>query len=172
MTPALTVRSKRAYDPVSEDDGRRYLIDRLWPRGCSASGLELAGWLKELAPSDELRRWFGHVPSRYPEFRRRYRAELAQHRERLEALAGEARRTTVTLVFGARDADRSNASVLAELLEEVLRARRTAVPLPARGSAGRRRSGGRASRAGRTGTVADDPSRRSVRARRRGGTGS
>ncbi len=142
----MTLRSKRAYDPASEDDGRRYLIDRLWPRGRSAAGLELAGWPKELAPSDELRRWFGHVRARYPEFRRRYRAELAQHPQALAALAEEARRTTVTLVFGARDADHSNASVLAERLREILRGRPPSARPRARGPAVRRRSAVRKAR--------------------------
>ena len=168
----MTVRSKRAYDPVSDDDGRRYLIDRVWPRGRSATALELAGWLKELAPSDELRRWFGHVKARYPEFRRRYRAELARHAERLEALAEEARGTTVTLVFGARDADHSNASVLAERLREILHGGPTSARPPTRGPAGRRRSWASASSTDRPRAVGDGSPGPPRRARRRGGTGT
>lgn len=116
----MPIRSKRAYDPPSLDDGHRYLIDRLWPRGRSSVELALTDWLKELSPSDALRRWFGHDPALYPEFRRRYRAELGRHRNRLNALVAEARQGTVTLVFGARDAVHSNAAVLAELVNEEL----------------------------------------------------
>jgi uncharacterized protein YeaO (DUF488 family) len=114
----MPIRTKRAYDPSSPDDGARYLVDRLWPRGVSSERLRLTAWRKELAPSDSLRRWFGHDPSRFEEFRRRYRDELSLEGAALHQLREEARSGTVTLVFGARDAAVSNAAVLAELLAE------------------------------------------------------
>jgi uncharacterized protein YeaO (DUF488 family) len=112
----MPVRVKRAYAPPSRSDGKRYLIDRVWPRGRTREDLRLAGWLKDLAPSDELRRWFGHDPDKFAEFRARYRRELEGHGTELARLRAEARTETVTLVFGARDEKFSNASVLQELL--------------------------------------------------------
>jgi len=113
----MTVRTKRVYDPPTEADGRRYLVDRLWPRGLSKEAVPLTGWLKELAPSPELRTWFGHDPARYAVFRNRYRAELLRNTALLDRLVREARQGTVTLVFAARDAEHCNATVLQELLE-------------------------------------------------------
>lgn len=140
----MSVLTRRAYDPPAATDGRRYLIDRLWPRGVSREQLRLDGWLKELSPSVELRTWFGHEPSRYPEFRRRFRTELAAQGELVDRLVREARAGPVTLVFGARDPEHANASVLRELLEERLRrprsrrAARAARPNPSRGRPVRR----------------------------------
>lgn len=114
----MTVRTKRAYDPPEDADGDRYLLDRLWPRGVTRESLRLAEWLKDLSPSPELRTWFGHEPARYPEFRRRYREELARSAATLDRLRNAARSGTVTLVGGARDLSRSNVSVVAELLSE------------------------------------------------------
>lgn len=114
----MPVRTRRAYELPVPSDGQRYLIDRLWPRGVTKRSLRLTAWLKELAPSTDLREWFGHDPARYPEFRRRYRRELAGQRELVDRLVREARSGTVTLVFGARDPERCNASVLRELIEE------------------------------------------------------
>jgi uncharacterized protein YeaO (DUF488 family) len=116
----MGVRIKRAFDPASRDDGRRYLVDRLWPRGVSKQQLQLAGWLKDLAPSPELRSWFGHDPIKYPEFDRRYRRELERNAELIARLAEEARTGSVTLVFAARDVEHCNASVLRGVLEERL----------------------------------------------------
>jgi len=115
----LTLRLKRAYEPPSTADGKRYLVDRLWPRGVGRAALALDGWLKEVAPSDALRRWYGHEVSRFPEFRRRYRIELEAHRPLLENLGREASQGAVTLVFATRDEEHSNAAVLRELAEEV-----------------------------------------------------
>lgn len=112
----MDVRIKRAYEPPSDDDGYRVLVDRLWPRGVSHEGARLDEWARDLAPSTELRRWFGHEAGRFEEFRRRYTAELAAHEARLEELRRRARRGTVTLVYGARDTERNGAVVLAEVL--------------------------------------------------------
>ncbi len=115
---AANIALKRAYEAPDAADGARLLIDRLWPRGIKKADAAIERWLKELAPSTELRRWFGHEIERWPEFRRRYRAELAQHRELVEELRALARRQRVTLVYGAKDETHNDAVVLAELLAE------------------------------------------------------
>lgn len=115
---AANIALKRAYEAPGAADGARLLIDRLWPRGIKKADAAIERWLKELAPSTELRRWFGHEIERWPEFRRRYRAELAQHRELVEELRALARRQRVTLVYGAKDETHNDAVVLAELLAE------------------------------------------------------
>lgn len=112
----MTVRLKRAYEPAEPSDGYRVLVDRLWPRGVTREEARLDAWARDLAPSPELRRWFGHDPAKFDEFRRRYRDELAHRPEQLEALRRRAREGTVTLVYGARDPDHNAAVVLAELL--------------------------------------------------------
>jgi uncharacterized protein YeaO (DUF488 family) len=112
----VDIRLKRAYDPREPADGYRVLVDRLWPRGVSKDEAHLDEWARELAPSPELRRWFGHDPARFEEFRRRYLDELAGHGEKLAELRGRARHGTVTLVYGARDTEHNDAVVLAELL--------------------------------------------------------
>ena len=112
----MAVRIKRAYEPAEPADGYRILIDRLWPRGVRKTEARLDEWAKELAPSPELRRWFGHDPARFEEFRRRYRDELADRQEKLRELRGRARGETLTLVYGARDTEHNGAVVLAELL--------------------------------------------------------
>lgn len=114
----MDVRTKRAYEPAEPGDGFRVLIDRLWPRGVKKDDAHIDAWAKELAPSDELRRWFGHDPARFEEFARRYREELAAHGDVIERLRERAERGTLTIVFGARDAEHSNAAVLAPLLRE------------------------------------------------------
>ncbi len=114
----MGVQAKRVYDPAAPSDGRRYLIDRLWPRGVRKDALQLTSWLKELAPSRELREWYAHDPGRYREFRRRYRAELLRQGELLSRLVNEALAGQVTLLYAARDAEHCNAGVLQELLEE------------------------------------------------------
>lgn len=95
----------------------RVLVDRLWPRGLSKDAARVDLWLKDIAPSDALRKWYGHDPARWDEFRRRYFAELEAHRERLEELKERARRGRVTLLFGARDEARNNAVALRQYLE-------------------------------------------------------
>ena len=115
----MDVRLKRAYEAPSPADGYRVLVDRLWPRGVSRDRAHLDEWACELAPSAELRRWFGHDPKRYEEFRRRYREELAAHEEKLGELLGRACQGTLTLVYGARDTEHNDAVVLAELLRDL-----------------------------------------------------
>lgn len=112
------IQIKRAYDPPAESDGRRVLIDHVWPRGVSKEGAALDAWERELAPSDELRKWFGHRPERFAEFRRRYRDELSRHEGKLDELAAAARQRPLTIVYAARDTEHNNAVVLAELLRE------------------------------------------------------
>lgn len=113
----MPIALKRAYEPPAPSDGYRVLVDRLWPRGVSKDEAELDEWLREVAPSDELRRWFDHDASRWSRFRRRYLAELKNHRERLRRLAERAEGESVTLVFGARDEEHNNAVVLKQYLE-------------------------------------------------------
>lgn len=108
---------KRAYDPVARGDGCRVLVDGLWPRGLSKDRLHAEHWCKELAPSAELRRWFGHDEKRWPEFRRRYFDELAAHQEELEALRVLAAGRRLTLVYGARDEQHNNAVALRDYLQ-------------------------------------------------------
>jgi uncharacterized protein YeaO (DUF488 family) len=115
---APDVRIKRAYDPPEAGDGYRVLIDRIWPRGTKREDLKLDEWARELAPSDELRRWFGHDPERFDAFRTRYREELRAHPNRLGELRRRAHEGPLTLVYGARDREHNNAVVLAELLRE------------------------------------------------------
>lgn len=112
----MAVRSKRVYDPPARSDGYRVLIDRLWPRGISKERARLDEWARELAPSTELRRWFGHDPTRFEEFRRRYEAELAAQPEKVDELRSRARKGTLTLVYAARDTEHNDAVVLAEVL--------------------------------------------------------
>jgi len=114
----MAVRIKRAYDAPDPADGYRVLIDRLWPRGVSKEAARLDEWARELAPSSELRRWFGHDPVRFDEFRLRYRAELSEHEEKLLELHRRGRDGTLTLVYAARDTEHNDAVVLAELLRE------------------------------------------------------
>ncbi len=132
------VRLKRAYEPESPSDGYRVLVERLWPRGVRKEDAHLDEWLKAIAPSDALRKWFGHDPSRWHEFQERYQRELHAKaaEELLDRLARRAKRGTVTLVYSAHDQDHNNAVVLAHELQRRLgrakattRARR---PPPAR----------------------------------------
>jgi uncharacterized protein YeaO (DUF488 family) len=119
----MDVRLKRAYDPPKRSDGYRVLIDRIWPRGVSKEQAHLDEWAHELAPSTELRRWFGHDPARFAEFRRRYLDELNAQPKKLRELRRRAREETLTLVYGARDTEHNDAVVLAELLRRGRRSR-------------------------------------------------
>jgi uncharacterized protein YeaO (DUF488 family) len=112
----VDVRIKRAYEPADPGDGHRVLIDRLWPRGISRDRAHLDEWAREVAPSDELRRWFNHDPGRFREFRARYRRELRAHADRIDELRARARHGPVTLVYGARDEKHNGAVVLAEVI--------------------------------------------------------
>jgi uncharacterized protein YeaO (DUF488 family) len=116
----MDVRVKRAYEPPSAEDGYRVLIDRLWPRGVSKKHVELDDWKKELAPSGPLREWFGHEPSRFPEFRRRYIDELRANRFLLRELRALASAGPLTLVYAAHDREHNDAVVLAEVLRRGL----------------------------------------------------
>ncbi len=120
--PALSrgdgvIRLKRAYEPATASDGHRVLVERLWPRGVSKSRLHLDEWAKEVAPSQRLRKWYGHVPERWPEFRRRYTAELRGNRAAWAPLLAEARRHRVTFVYAAHDEARNGAVVLKQFLD-------------------------------------------------------
>ncbi len=112
---------QRAYEEPTAQDGYRVLVDHFWPRGCSKDALKLAQWARELAPSADLIHWYGHVPERWPEFRKRYRAELATaaQRERMHELLESAGRQRITLVYGARTETENQAVVLRELLQEM-----------------------------------------------------
>ena len=110
------IRLKRVYDPPEPDDGYRVLIDRVWPRGVSREQARIDEWARDLAVSTDLRRWFGHDPARFEEFRLRYERELAEHEARLDELRERARRGRLTIVYGARDREHNNAVVLADVL--------------------------------------------------------
>jgi uncharacterized protein YeaO (DUF488 family) len=115
---AIDVHSKRVYDRAEPDDGYRVLIDHVWPRGISHERAKLDEWARELAPSDELRKWFDHVPDRFEGFRSRYRDELNDKHERVEELRRRARKGRLTIVYAARDREHNNAIVLSELIRE------------------------------------------------------
>jgi uncharacterized protein YeaO (DUF488 family) len=118
------LRLKRAYEPVSRTDGMRVLVERLWPRGVSKAELQLDGWIKDVAPSTELRRWFSHDPTKWPEFRARYFRELDSRPESWRLLLSAARRGTVTLVYSSHDEEHNNAVALEDYLQTKERRRR------------------------------------------------
>ncbi|QDP98143.1 DUF488 family protein [Microlunatus elymi] len=111
---------RRVYDEPQDDDGRRVLVDRLWPRGVSKERADLTEWCKEVAPSTELRKWYGHVPERFDEFSRRYRSELedADHADALKHLQELASKGKLTLLTGTKEPEISEAAVLADLLNK------------------------------------------------------
>jgi|SRR5438876_3403803 len=114
------IKLKRAYEPASREDGARFLVERLWPRGLAKRDLRLDGWLKDVAPSAELRKWFSHDPKKWPEFRRRYFAELRATRTTWQPLVNAARRGRVTFVYAARDTARNGAVALKTFLDQRL----------------------------------------------------
>ena len=116
MSDVKQLKVKRAYDDPEKDDGVRILVDRLWPRGLSRARASIDLWLKDLAPSAALRRWFNHDPTKWVEFRRRYARELDAKDRAIAALRGAVRRGRVTLLFGARDPNRNNAVALQNYL--------------------------------------------------------
>jgi len=118
----MPIGTKRAYEKPSPQDGYRVLVDGLWPRGLTKDKLQIADWMRGIAPSAPLRKWYGHQPERWEEFRKKFRAELAKspRKELLEGLVERARGEKLTLVFAARDALRCNATVIAELIRERL----------------------------------------------------
>lgn len=111
------IKVKRVYASPAPDDGQRFLVDRLWPRGVKKEALQLDGWLKDVAPSDALRKWFGHDPAKWEEFQERYFAELEAKPEAWRPLLEAARQGTVTLLFSARDEAHNNAVALKAFLE-------------------------------------------------------
>jgi uncharacterized protein YeaO (DUF488 family) len=111
------IKVKRTYDPPEPDDGARFLVDRLWPRGVRKEDLHLDGWLKDVAPSDDLRRWFSHDPAKWEEFQRRYFAELEGKAQALRPIRDAARQGNVTLLYTARDVEHNNAVALRVYLE-------------------------------------------------------
>jgi uncharacterized protein YeaO (DUF488 family) len=115
---SLDVRTKRVYDPAEPGDGYRVLTDHMWPRGVSKERAKLNEWDRELAPSDELREWFNHIPERFPEFRTRYRDELKSDEDKLDDLRDRAREGRLTIVYAARDEKHNNAIVIAEVLRD------------------------------------------------------
>jgi len=121
------IKTKRVYDPVSPRDGARFLVDALWPRGVKKEKLEADEWLKSVAPSKELRQWFGHEPVKWKEFQRRYFAELGNKPESWQSLLDASHNRDVTLLFGARDTEHNNAIALKLFLEKKSRAK-TAKP--------------------------------------------
>ena len=117
----MVIKLRRAYDEASPDDGTRFLIDRLWPRGVKKEALEIRAWIKDVAPSTELRQWFGHDPEKWDSFQQRYRAELARNSAAWQPILDEARSGSVTLVYSAKDQEHNDAVVLKAWLDEQLK---------------------------------------------------
>jgi len=115
------IKLKRVYEPASPDDGVRILVERLWPRGIKKDALNLDTWLKNVAPSDGLRQWFGHDPKKWNGFRDRYFAELEANPQTWESVAKTARRGRVTLIYSSRDMEHNNAVALKDYLEDKMR---------------------------------------------------
>lgn len=114
----MKIGTKRVYEPAAAGDGKRFLVERLWPRGIKKEELPLAGWHKDVAPSVELRKWFSHDPSRWEKFQERYRAELEANPEAWEPLLAEALHGTITLLYSSRDKEHNSALVLQVFLQE------------------------------------------------------
>lgn len=112
----MTVLLKRIYEPAKASDGKRVLVDRLWPRGISKERAKLKLWLKEIAPSTELRKWFNHDPKKWPEFQKRYKQELRNNRYAVNQLKSLAKKQTVTLLYGARDEEHNEALVIQQFI--------------------------------------------------------
>ncbi len=114
----MTIVTKRIHEPFSAGDGRRILVDRLWPRGISNESARIDAWVKEVAPSNELRRWYDHDPARWDEFRQRYFAELDANPEGVAALEAELQGRKLTFLFAAKETERNNATALREYLTQ------------------------------------------------------
>lgn len=112
------IKTKRVYEESVSSDGLRILVDRLWPRGLSKERAAVTEWIKDVAPSTELRKWFAHDPAKWKEFQSRYRKELAENKDAVHALKGKCRGKTVTLVYGARDKLHNEAVVLKQILDQ------------------------------------------------------
>jgi uncharacterized protein YeaO (DUF488 family) len=111
------IRVARIYEPRQRGEGKRFLVDRLWPRGIAKETAELAGWPKEAAPSHELRKWYGHDPAKWEEFQKRYFAELDAAPEAWEGLSSESRKGTITLLYSSKETELNNAVALKKYLE-------------------------------------------------------
>lgn len=114
------VRMKRVYDPYAPGDGKRILVDRLWPRGIKKEDSKIDEWIKEIAPSTELRKWFSHDVTKWPEFRRLYKGELAERTDLVKRLVEDAKKGTITLLFAAKDTEHVNAAVLKEVIDKAM----------------------------------------------------
>lgn len=114
----MKVNLKRVYEKPAKEDGIRVLVDRLWPRGLTKQKAKIDLWLKDIAPSNELRKWFGHDPEKWKEFRKRYQKELKENKEQIEILKEQQKKGTVTLVYAARDQEHNEAIVLKELFSK------------------------------------------------------
>ena len=114
----MQIQLKRAYDKPSKTDGKRVLVDRIWPRGIKKEQAGISLWLRDIAPSTELRKWFGHDPAKWAEFKRRYFKELKQHKEAVEQITEMAEHGKITLVFGAKDQEFNNAAALKDYMEK------------------------------------------------------
>jgi uncharacterized protein YeaO (DUF488 family) len=112
----MNIKIKRVYEPPGVEDGMRILVDRLWPRGLTKAKASVDLWLKDISPSTELRKWFGHDPAKWTEFKRRYRAELKKNREQVALLKSKIKRGKVTLIYGAKDEEHNEAVVLQAFL--------------------------------------------------------
>jgi uncharacterized protein YeaO (DUF488 family) len=112
------LKIKRVYDPVSPEDGKRILIDRLWPRGIKKEKAHIDEWLKEIAPSNELRKWYSHDPAKWAEFKKRYKKELVGKSELLNKIKAEAEKQPVTLLFSTKELELNNAVALKEMLAQ------------------------------------------------------
>ena len=115
------IETKRVYESASSTDGIRFLVERLWPRGIKKEKLKMKAWLKDAAPSADLRRWYAHDPVKWEEFQKRYRAELQSNPEAWQPILEAAKRGHVTLLYSARDTARNSANVLKTMVEEQLR---------------------------------------------------
>jgi len=115
------IQVKRAYEKAGKTDGKRFLVDRLWPRGVKKEALAIAAWLKDVAPSTELREWYGHEPAKWDEFCKRYFAELKAEPDAWEPLVDAARKGTITLVYSSKELEINNAVALKEFLEAKLK---------------------------------------------------
>ena len=114
----MTIKLKRVYEKPEKTDGTRILVDRLWPRGLTKERAAVDLWLKEIAPSTELRKWFGHDPKKAAEFEKRYRRELRDHLDKVDLIRQKARKGSVTLLYAARDLEHNNAVFLKQFVEE------------------------------------------------------
>jgi uncharacterized protein YeaO (DUF488 family) len=114
----MSIRIKRVYEQPDEKDGERILVDRLWPRGLTKKKASVDLWLKDIAPSTELRKWFGHDPDKWKNFRRRYQTEIRNNNDLIKVLKQKARSGTITLVYAARDKQHNEALVLKQFLEK------------------------------------------------------